>query len=147
MRSLLLAALCALPLTCAAAEPVPLTDEIRAMDTKLFDAFNRCDIDTMGKMFSRDLEFFHDLGGLSGYDGTMEATRGNCARHLGLKRTLVEGTLKVYPIKDYGAIEVGEHTFCHVENGKDDCGTFGFTHVWKRVDGGWQLTRVVSYGH
>ena len=147
MRRLLVALICVFPFSCAAEEPSALVDEIRRMDAELFDAFNSCDLKTTGAIFAKDLEFYHDLGGVSDYAGTMAASRSNCEKHLGLRRRLVDGSLRVYPIKDYGAIEVGEHTFCHVENGKDDCGTFGFTHVWKRVAGGWQLARVVSYGH
>jgi len=64
-----------------------------------------------------------------------------------VRRELVEGSLEVYPIKNYGAIEVGSHKFCHVENGKDECGTFKFVHVWRKSDQGWQLARVVSFNH
>ncbi|MCW8090954.1 DUF4440 domain-containing protein [Alteromonas sp. ASW11-130] len=61
-------------------------------------------------------------------------------------RTLDRTTHKVYPVKDFGAIQIGEHTFCHEENGKEDCGTFGFTTVWKKTDMHWQMHRVTSYG-
>lgn len=47
----------------------------------------------------------------------------------------------------YGAIQIGQHEFCHEENGIDDCGVFGFTHVWHRSSDGWKITRVLSYGH
>ena len=33
-----------------------------------------------------------------------------------IRRDMV-GSLGVYPIKDFGAIEVGTHRFCHKENG------------------------------
>jgi hypothetical protein len=35
----------------------------------------------------------------------------------------------------------------HIENGKDDCGTFKFLQIWKHTADGWKLARVVSYGH
>jgi len=124
-----------------------LQAEIAQVDAEFFAAFNACDVDTMGRMLARDLEFYHDTAGLGGYDKTMESTRNNCNDELGLTRTLVEGSLEVYPIKDYGAIQKGKHTFCHMENGKNDCGTFEFVHVWKRTDAGWMITRVLSYGH
>ena len=57
------------------------------------------------------------------------------------------GSLEVFPIKNYGAMEVGVHRFCHVEQGKEECGTFRFVHVWRRTDRKWQIARVVSYGH
>ena len=101
----------------------------------------------MGSMLSRDLEFYHDTVGLGGYDKTMESTRRNCNDELGLTRTLIVESLEVYPIKDYGAIQKGKHTFCHMEDGENDCGTFEFVHVWKRTEKGWRITRVLSYGH
>ena len=64
-----------------------------------------------------------------------------------LKRELVKGSLEVYPIPGYGAMEIGAHTFCHIENGKQECGTFKFVHIWQKNKEGWQITRVVSYGH
>ncbi|MNC99919.1 hypothetical protein D3C83_183680 [compost metagenome] len=53
----------------------------------------------------------------------------------------------MYPIPGYGAMEVGVHRFCHVENGKEDCGNFKFVHIWQKKDGQWKITRVVSYDH
>jgi ketosteroid isomerase-like protein len=125
----------------------PLYEEIAAADKKLFDAFNAGDARTVGLMFDKSLEFFHDRGGLSGYEGTMKQLTENFARPDRPRRELVPGTLEVYPIKDYGAIEVGAHRFCHEENGKPDCGVFKFTHVWQKKDDGWKITRVISYDH
>ena len=64
-----------------------------------------------------------------------------------ITRTLVEGTLEIYPIKDYGAIELGVHRFCHTENGKEECGSFKFVHVWRKSGDTWRVSRVISYGH
>ena len=125
----------------------PLHDEILEMDRILFDAFNSCDIQTMASVFADDLEFFHDTGGLSGHESTMKVTFENCQRNLGLVRTLDVDTVAVYPIKGYGAIQEGRHTFCHLEDGETDCGTFRFLHIWRQSGPQWQLSRVVSYGH
>jgi len=59
----------------------------------------------------------------------------------------VPGSLEVYPIKNYGAIEVGSHRFCHDENGRTECGTFKFLHVWRKTGTTWRLSRIVSYAH
>jgi ketosteroid isomerase-like protein len=125
----------------------PLFKEIAAMDKILFDAFNRQDAEGVKAAFSTDLEFFHDTGGLSNFEQNQEATRKLFARNMHLRRELVPGSMEVYPVKDYGAIQTGQHTFCHLENGKNDCGTFKFMHIWKRGEGGWKLARVVSYSH
>lgn len=121
--------------------------EILAMDKSLFDAFNRQDAEGVKAAFSTDLEFFHDTGGVSNFEQNQQATRKLFARNMHLKRELVPGSMEVYPVKDYGAIQTGEHTFCHFENGKNDCGKFKFLHIWKRGADGWKLARVVSYGH
>ena len=56
------------------------------------------------------------------------------------------GSLKVFPIRGYGAIAQGAHTFC--TTGSNDCGGMAdFTMVWREQDGRWQITRVLSYGH
>jgi hypothetical protein len=117
------------------------------MDSVLFNAFNSRDIKTFEKLFSTDLEFFHDKGGLTDYTYTIQSLKNAAARNDGLKRELVPGSLEIYPIPNYGAMEIGAHTFCHQENGKQDCGTFKFVHIWKKMENEWKITRVVSYDH
>ena len=124
-----------------------LYDSIVHMDSILFDAFNKRDLESQKNIFATDLEFYHDKGGLTNYNQVIENTRKLFEQNNGLKRTLIPGSLEVYPIKDYGAIEIGMHRFCHQENGKDDCGTFKFVQVWQRRPNGWKLTRVISYDH
>lgn len=124
-----------------------LYKEIAHMDSVLFHAFNNRDIETFKTLFTEDLEFYHDKGGLTNYDYTIQSLKNTAAQNNGLKRELVKGSLEVYPVKDYGAIQVGAHTFCHPENGKMDCGTFKFVHVWKKINNEWKITRVISYDH
>lgn len=130
-----------------AQDSTDLFADIARADDEFFNAFNVCDLARMGEVFAKDLEFYHDTGGFTNYRQTMEKFKALCDKNLGLGRELVEGSLEVYPIGDYGAIQKGQHTFCHLENGQDDCGTFEFVHVWKRDEEGWQLSRVISYGH
>jgi hypothetical protein len=124
-----------------------LYDTIARMDSLLFDAFNRQDIEKLKTFFTTDLEFYHDKGGLTNYAQNMKTFKENFDKNLGLHRTLVAGSLEVYPCPGYGAMEIGAHTFCHMENGKNDCGTFGFSMVWKKENGEWKISRVLSYGH
>lgn len=149
MKKLLLSVLLAANLVSPlhAQEQKLLYQEIVAMDKTLFDAFNRQDADGVKAVFSTDLEFFHDTGGVSNFEQNEQATRNLFARNMHLRRELVLGSMEVYQVKDYGAIQTGKHTFCHLENGKNDCGTFKFLHIWKRIGDGWRLARVVSYGH
>jgi len=70
LRALPLLGLLAVPFCASAQQPVPaaeqaaLTETVTALDTKLFDAYNHCDLTTLGAMVSDDLEFYHDQTGL-----------------------------------------------------------------------------------
>ena len=140
------------PLSAVAAKP-PVSPElyrtIARLDSAMFVAFNQHDADKLQTYFAEDLEFYHDKGGVSDFRQTMDAFRRMFEQNktTGLNRQLVPGTLEVFPINGYGAVETYLHRFCHVENGRDDCGTFKNMMVWRLKDGRWQITRVVSYDH
>jgi hypothetical protein len=121
--------------------------QVAHLDSVVFNAFNNRDTTTFKRFFTEDLEFYHDKGGLTGYAETIGFMRSTANNNNGLKRDLVPGTLEVYPIPNYGAMEIGSHRFCHQENGKQDCGTFRFVHIWKQVGNEWKISRVVSYDH
>lgn len=125
-----------------------LFTKIAQLDSVVFGAFNKRDTATFNSYFSKDLEFFHDKGGLTGYAQTAGFLK-QVASQPGndLRRELVKGSMEVYPIPGYGAIQTGSHTFCHTENNKQDCGTFKFVQIWQLKDGQWKVTRVVSYDH
>ena len=127
--------------------PSKLQSEIAAADTALFAAFNQRDLARFRSYFTRDLEFYQDNEGVENYAQTMKDFSQMFGQTAPIRRDLVRGSLEVYPIKDYGAIEVGRHRFCHVENGRDDCGTFSFVHIWRRTKAGWKVSRAVSFGH
>jgi ketosteroid isomerase-like protein len=133
----------------AAAFPDALTGEIFRMDSVLFGAFNHQDLETMKQLFTPDLEFFHDKDGLGLYPKTIDNFRLLFERYKnpGITRQLVPGSLQVFPVKGFGAIQLGEHRFCHLENGQPDCGNFKFVHIWKKEGGTWKICLVVSYGH
>lgn len=131
----------------ALAEGQSLYDEILRMDRILFDAFNNRDIETSKKIFDRDLEFYHDTGGVSDYAQTVANSERLFEANTGLTRELILDSVSVYPVPGYGAIQVGKHRFCHPENGTMDCGVFDFLHIWKQSEGTWTLARVVSYAH
>jgi ketosteroid isomerase-like protein len=124
-----------------------LRDEITRMDSTLFAAFNVQNIDKVRTMFTEDLEFYHDNEGLTTYAQTMADFKAMFAQESKISRELLKGSLEVYPIKNYGAIEIGSHRFCHVESGRNECGTFKFVHVWRKAGTEWKLSRIVSYDH
>ncbi len=124
-----------------------LTATIARLDAKMFDAFNAHDTARVMALFADDVEFYHDKDGLSHYRETAESFPRLFASAPDIRRDLIPGSLQVYPLKDYGAIEVGVHRFTHTENGKVETGTFKFVHIWHKSGDSWKVERVVSYGH
>jgi hypothetical protein len=129
-----------------AAEKAALTQTVSALDTKLFDAYNHCDLKTLGAMVSDDLEFYHDQTGLMvGKAPFLAAIQQNiCGK---VERTLVPGSLEVYPLKGYGAVEIGVHRFHKAGHPEDLGGEGKFVTVWQNKDGVWKITRAISYNH
>ncbi len=126
-----------------------LYSTVAALDKAVFDAFNNCSepeqLDKHASYFSADVEFYHDKGGVTWTREDMIAsTRKNvCGK---FSRELIAGSLKVYPVKGFGAIEQGSHRFCQFESGVCE-GLADFTMIWREQNGKWEITRVLSYGH
>lgn len=131
--------------------------ELTELDRVFFDAFfNKCDLETVGKFVTEDFEFYHDKGGLAATSRAqfVESIRNMCARQktgedYRARRELVEGSLAVYPLNHYGAIEVGVHRFYRITEGKGEklVEISQFTIVWKKDESGWKMSRVLSYDH
>jgi hypothetical protein len=123
-----------------------LTQAITELDKELFDAYNTCNIDKLGTFVTDDLEFYHDKTGLAvGKQPFLVAIKNNiCGK---VTRELVAGSLEVYPIKGYGAVEIGVHRFHHPGTQNDVLGEAKFVHLWQYKDGAWKVSRVISYDH
>jgi ketosteroid isomerase-like protein len=124
-----------------------LFETVAQLDAKMFDAFNAHDIDLLMSMFTDDMEFYHDKGGLTNREQTREGFAKMFSNSPDIRRELIPGSLQVFPIKDFGAIEIGTHRFCHKEDGKEDCDNFPFVMVWRKIGESWKVSRVISYGH
>lgn len=124
-----------------------LFDEISAMDSTLFAAYNNQDIAKLKQLFTEDVEWFQDNSGLIAYKEVISNFENLFKRDYKLNRQLVKGTLEVHPIKNYGAFETGTHHFRHMENGKEEIGTFKFLMIWQKNGEQWKISRVVSYDH
>lgn len=130
---------------------------ITAADHALFEAgFDTCDIDALGELIADDFEFYHDKSGKIASNRTqfLDAARETCERQkagtdIKARRELVEGTMVVYPVANFGAIQQGSHRFWGLEPGKPEVlrETAHFFHLWIEVDGKWKLTRVFSFDH
>ncbi|MEG9437080.1 nuclear transport factor 2 family protein [Edaphobacter sp. HDX4] len=127
-------------------QPDALFLTVKSLDAKLFDAYNHCDLTTLGAMVSDDLEFYHDQTGLSvGKAPFLTAIKQNiCGK---VERELLPQTLEVYPLKGYGAVEIGIHRFHHPGRPEDGVGDARFITLWQNKDGAWKVTRVISYEH
>ena len=127
------------------AEQDALLATVTALDAKFFDAYNHCDLKTLGEMVSDDLEFYHDQTGLAvGKQSFVDSIRQNiCGK---VERTIVPGTLEADPLKHYGAVEFVTHRFHHpgVDDGQGEART---VILWHNIDGKWLVTRVISYDH
>jgi hypothetical protein len=121
-----------------------LTRAVTALDKQLFDAYNTCNIEKLGTLVTDDLEFYHDKTGLAvGKQPFLDAIKKNiCGK---VTRELVPGSLEVYPLHGYGAVEIGVHRFHHP--GDSDVGEAKFVTLWQYRDGTWKVTRVISYDH
>ena len=126
-----------------------LYDTISRMDSLLFNAFNTRDLDKLKAFFSEDLEFYHDLGGVTDYKQNIEAFERTFLNERKLRRELVKSSLEVYPIKDFGAVEMGVHRFYATEKGQSEklSSEAKFTQLWQNRSGEWKITRIISYGH
>jgi hypothetical protein len=129
----------------SSAPPDPLFQTIQSLDTKLFDAYNHCDLTTLASLVSEDLEFYHDKTGLArGRQSFIDSIRNNiCGK---VTRELVPGTLQVYPLAHYGAVEIGMHRF-HYPGRDDRVGEAQFITLWQNKGDAWQVTRVISFDH
>ena len=128
---------------------LPSSDElyntIARLDTAVFDAYNQCQLDKLGSYFTEDLEFYHDQTGLSlGRQNLVDAVKNNiCGK---VHRELVPGSLEVYPMKGYGAVEIGVHRFTHPDD-PNNVGEAKFIMLWQQKGQTWKVTRVISFDH
>ena len=120
---------------------------VAAFDSALFDAYNRCELDTFRAFFDDDVEFYHDQGGLSrGSETVTEAVRQNiCGK---VRREIVPGTLQVHEMRGYGAFALGVHRFLQRREGRwTVVGEAQFAHLMRSSNGAWRITREISYDH
>lgn len=140
---LLLASFKTKPVAPEAVTAPSLYDTIAALDARWEDAYNHCKMDVMEELISEDLEFYHDQGGLlTSKQKLNEALKANiCGK---VTRELKKGSIEVYEIRGYGAVEMGMHGFHNLKEPAAETHFAKFVHIWKREKGKWQITRVIS---
>lgn len=120
-----------------------LFDQIFAMDQTFFDAYNNCDLEKQAAIYADDIEFLHDKGGLmTSKADLIEGTKRNiCGK---VTRQLVDKSIEVYPINNYGAVEIGFHKFYNNQEPDAESKPSKFIIIWKKDHENWKITRVVS---
>ena len=133
-----------------------LHEQILQADSQLFAAaFDQCDAAKAANMTTQDMEFFHDKGGKSSSNRAefahsiaticQDQQSGDRPR---LRRAL-QGTPQVFPMQQDRALEIGTHRFYQRSRDGHErvSGEARFVHLWRNVEGDWQLERVISYDH
>lgn len=127
-------------------DDIALYNAILAQDSIFFDAYNNCTdkLDKYAAFYAENIEFYHDKGGLATSKAEIVAStqRNICGK---VRRERIEGSIEVYPIKDFGAIEMGLHRFWNnEEHAKKPSRVGRFMIVWKKEGNEWRITKVVS---
>ena len=135
-------------------QPSELFKTIAKMDSLYFSAQNACDLEKYASYLSEDFEFFHDKGGFtSSKENEMSDMAIFCGeeqrRRQPLRRELTKGTLQVYPMDNYGALQFCDHVFyLQINDGTEKVvGSGKLTALWQKDDDDWKLARVISYDH
>jgi hypothetical protein len=122
-----------------------LYDTIAHLDSVFFGYYNTCDVnlDKYAAFYSDSLEFFHDTGGfMDSKAEVVEGTRKYVCGHT--TRILVPGSIEVYPIKNYGAVEMGMHSFHNSLEPDAPSHPAKFVAVWKLEKAGWKIKKIIS---
>lgn len=140
----------------AQTEQEKLADIIVKKDSLFWITYNNCDTTQFENFFTKDVEFYHDKGGMTlGLEMLALSIKKNVCgnKDYRLRREAVPGTVRVFPLEKadtiYGAIMTGEHLFYIQEKGKEEKldGRARFTHLWLLKNGSWKITRILSFDH
>ena len=125
------------------AEDKALYDTIMKLDKTYFTAYNECDMKTQSEFYDEDIEFYHDMGGLATDKAELlkSIEKNICGK---VTRTLIEESVEVHPIKDFGAIQIGMHKFYNNQEPNAISKPTKFIVIWKKTENKWLMSRVIS---
>jgi hypothetical protein len=137
--------------------PAPaLAQAIAARDAKLFGVmFEQCDPAALADLVTGDMEFYHDKGGRMAHDAFIADYAKGCTAKRApdawrSRRELIAGSMKVYAIPGFGAVEEGGHRFYERKGEGPErlAGKARFSILWKlEPDGQWRMARTFSIDH
>lgn len=127
-------------------DDLELYNTIVKMDSAFFEAYNTCDknLEKYASFYAENVEFYHDQGGKMTSKADLVASTKEyvCGK---VTRKLIPRSIEVYPIKDYGAVEIGLHQF---HNNTQPAGTPSkvgrFVIIWQKENNDWKIARVIS---
>jgi len=120
----------------------PLYPTIVRMDSLYFDTYNHSKAALMDSLTADNIEFYHDRGGLTtSKQELLQSIQKNIFGKV--QRILTPGSIEVYAIPGYGAIEFGYHSFRNLVE-RSESQPARFVIIWRLTGGKWQMTRVVS---
>ncbi|MGH2666377.1 nuclear transport factor 2 family protein [Flavobacterium sp.] len=126
-------------------DDIKLYKTIVALDSAFFQAYNTCNLnlDKYSSFYAEEIEFYHDNGGfMNSKKEIVEGTKKNiCGK---VTRELVKGSIEVYPIKNFGAIEIGLHKFHNSQEPNSIPSVARFTIIWKKINNDWKIIKVIS---
>jgi hypothetical protein len=104
-----------------------LEKTIAMVDTALFDAYNRCDLEKFASLLSENVEFYHDERGLTvGKETLADSVKQHaCGR---VTREPVPGSLNVHRMEGFGALEMGIQRFRR--SGTEPADEGKFIYLW-----------------
>lgn len=120
-----------------------LYDTIMDLDKTYFTAYNDCDMKTQSEFYDDDIEFYHDMGGLATDKAELlkSIEKNICGK---VTRTLIEESVEVHPIKDFGAVQIGMHKFYNNQEPNAISKPTKFIVIWKNTNSKWLMSRVIS---
>lgn len=116
---------------------------LNRLDSIYFEAYNTCNLEVQAGILDDQLEFYHDLGGLSTSKAEiLEGIKNNiCGK---VTRELIPGSFEVHEINGFGAVAMGMHQFHNKEEPNAIPKPSKFVSIWKKSDSHWTMYRIIS---
>lgn len=147
----------ALPATPVLPEGRALEEVVAARSDAYFTLYHDlCDPEQLRRMLLPDFEMYHDQNGVSASSAEAFISRyaQRCRTRSSpggprLRRQLLQGSRRIYPVPGYGAIEEGRHEYFGRLGNRPErkVTTARYLQLWKLTDDGWRVARAFSYDH
>lgn len=113
------------------------------LDSTYFKAYNSCNLEVQANLLDDELEFYHDMGGLStSKSEIIESIKTNiCGK---VSRKIIPGSFEVHEINGFGAVGMGLHQFHNKAEPDAISKPSKFVSIWKKSDTRWTMYRIIS---